>query len=234
MKVALLTAGGMGARMNLDIPKQFIYVDDKPLIIYTLEAFEKHPMIDEIVVVCLKNYIELMKTYVNEYGITKVKWIVEGGNTGQESINNGLNKINEIYDEETIVLIHDGNRPNVSQEIITDAITTYYECGSAVAAIPCVEAIFKSVNGRESAESIPRESLFRTQTPHVFGLKKLLWAHEQAKIKKINNTVATCTLMNELGEKIYFSKGSDKNLKITTQDDLDIFIAMKNCKKNNH
>lgn len=230
MNVALLTAAGMGTRMNSDIPKQFIYIDSKPLIVYTLEAFQKNPLIDEIVVVCLQNYIDVMYKYAESYDISKLKWVIPGGATGQESIRLGLLKIRSMYDEDTMVMVHDGNRPNVSQEIITDAIAVYKKSGNAVAAIPCIEAIFKSDNGVDSVESIPREKLFRTQTPHAFSLKKLLWAHEMAEKNGITNSVATCTLMNALGEKIFFSKGSDKNLKITTQDDIDIFVSMLNMK----
>lgn len=230
MNIALLTAGGMGTRMNMDIPKQFLYIENKPLIVYTLEAFEKHPMIDKIVVVCLENYMELMKTYGEKYGINKLAYVVPGGRNGQESIKNGLVKIKEFEDENSTIIIHDGNRPNISQEIITDAISTYSECGNAIAAIPCVEAIFKSQDGKESIESIPRESLFRTQTPHVYSLSKLLCAHEKAEKMNLTDTVATCTLMNALGEKIYFSRGSEKNLKITTQDDLEMFKAYLNMK----
>ena len=131
-------------------------------------------------------------------------------------------------------MIHDGNRCLVSGEIISDSLATFKKHGSAVAAIPCVEAVFKSKdNGISSNISIPREQLFRTQTPHTYTLEKLLWAHSQAKEKGIVNTAASCTLMQELGDKIYFSRGSEENLKITTVDDLMIFKALLHTKKDN-
>ena len=102
--------------------------------------------------------------------------------------------------------------------------------GGAIAAIPCVEAVFKSEDGLISNESISRELLYRTQTPHTYTLGKLLWAHEEAQKRQIENTAATCTLMNALGEPIYFSKGAEKNLKITTIEDIDLFCALLNSR----
>ena len=228
MTIALLTAAGNGTRMGLDIPKQFLHLEKKPLIIYTLEAFQNHPSIDAIICVTLPSWIDVLKDYARQYGIDKLKWVVPGGQTGQESIRNGLRTIAEnVQDDETVVMVHDGNRCLVSMEIISDSLATYKEFGSAVAAIPCVEAVFYSEDdGASSVHSIPREMLFRTQTPHTYSLRKLLWAHEEAEKRNIKSTAASCTLMNMLGEKVFFSKGSETNIKITTQDDLLIFLAL--------
>lgn len=228
MVVALLTAAGIGSRMGQDIPKQFIHINNKPLIVYTLEAFENHPSIDEIVIVTLPNWIDVVRAYANQFNITKLKAIVPGGATGQESIHNGLEAINERHgDKNPIVMIHDGNRCLVSSEIISNSLAVYKKHGSAVAAIPCVEAVFYSEdNGASSVNSIPRENLYRTQTPHTYALDKLLWAHEQAAEKGIENTAASCTLMQALGETVYFSKGAEKNLKITTTEDLEMFEVL--------
>ncbi len=226
MNIALLTAAGTGTRTFQDIPKQFIHVENKPIIIYTLEAFQKHPSIDAIIVVGLEGWIDILWAYAKQFNITKLKWIVKGGNTGQESIHNGLMKLSENCGKTDVVLIHDGNRPMVSQDIITDALIKYKQYGCAISAIPCTEAVFESEDGVESEHTIPREKLYRTQTPHVYSLEKLLWAHEQARIKDIKNTAAACSLMNALGEKIYFSLGSEKNIKITTVEDIEIFKAL--------
>lgn len=225
MVVALLTAAGIGSRMGQDIPKQFIHVNNKPLIVYTLEAFERHPSIDEIVIVTLPNWMDVVKAYASQFNITKLKAIVPGGDTGQESIHNGLMAIKDAHESENpIVMIHDGNRCLVSSEIISNSLAVYKKHGSAVAAIPCVEAVFYSRDGGlSSTTSIPREQLYRTQTPHTYALDKLLWAHEQAAEKGIENTAASCTLMQALGETVYFSKGAEKNMKITTTEDLDLF-----------
>ena len=129
-------------------------------------------------------------------------------------------------------MIHDGNRCLVSDEIISDSLATFSREGSAVAVIPCVEAVFRSDdNGFSASSFIPREQLFRTQTPHTYTLGKLLWAHREAEKRHIENTVATCTLMDALGEKIYFSRGSEENLKITSVDDMMIFKALLHTKK---
>lgn len=225
-KIALLTAAGVGSRTGQDIPKQFLHIDNKPLIVYTLEAFQNHPSIDEIVVVCLDGWHDILRAYAKQFNITKMNHVVSGGSTGQESIYNGLQEIKKHFDEEDVVLIHDGNRALVSNEIISNALSVYEKHGCAIVAIPCVEAVFKSDDGIRSNEQISRDELFRTQTPHVYQLKKLLWAHEEAKKNNITNTAATCSLMQLLGEEIYFSPGSEKNLKVTTIDDIEIFKAL--------
>ncbi len=232
MVVALLTAAGTGTRMGQDIPKQFIHVENKPLIIHTMEAFQKHPSVDAIVVVTLPAWIEVLQAYASQFNITKLRWVVAGGATGQESIYNGLVKLKEELKEDDIIIIHDGNRCLVSSEIISNSLATFHTYGSAVAAIPCVEAVFRSEDdGISSQISIPREQLFRTQTPHTYTLGKLLWAHREAEKLDIKNTAATCTLMQKLGQKVYFSQGSETNLKITTKDDMLIFEALLHTKR---
>lgn len=137
-----------------------------------------------------------------------------------------MHAIQEECTESTVVMVHDGNRPMVDNNIINDSISVFNKHGSAVAVIPCTEAIFKSNDGMESDISIPREELWRTQPPHTYTLGKLLWAHEEAGKRGIKGTAASCTLMHALGEKIYFSRGSEKNIKLTTLDDLEIFNAL--------
>lgn len=232
MIVALLTAAGSGTRMGQDIPKQFMHVENKPIIIHTMEAFQKHPSIDAIIVVTIHSWIDVVKAYAKQFNIDKLRWVVPGGETGQESILNGLKALEEELKPDDIVMVHDGNRCLVSSEIISNSLATFKSHGSAVAAIPCVEAVFRSNdNGCSSTISIPREQLFRTQTPHTYTLGKLLWAHEEAKKRGIKETAASCTLMQQLGETVYFSKGSEENIKITTVDDLMIFKALLHTKK---
>lgn len=232
MVVALLTAAGTGIRMGQDIPKQFMHVENKPIIIHTMEAFQKHPSVDAIMVVTLPTWIEVLRAYACQFNITKLKWVVQGGTTGQESIHNGLMELKETLSDDDIVMVHDGNRCMVSDEIISNSIAMFHAHGSAVAAIPCVEAVFRSSDhGASSVISIPREQLYRTQTPHTYTFGKLIWAHEEAAKKGIINTAASCTLMQQLGETVYFSKGSEENLKITTVDDMMIFKALLHTKK---
>lgn len=232
MVVALLTAAGSGSRMGQDIPKQFMHVENKPIIIHTMEAFQNHPGIGAIMVVTLPSWIDVLKAYANQFNITKLRWVIAGGFTGQESIKNGLMKLKGELNYDDIIMVHDGNRCMVSSEIISNSLATFKARGSAVAAIPCVEAVFRSGDdGVSSTVSIPREQLFRTQTPHTYTLGKLLWAHEEAEKRNIKNTAASCTLMQELGEIVYFSKGSEENIKITTVDDMMIFKALLHTKK---
>lgn len=226
MNIVLLTAAGLGSRMHLDVPKQFLYIEGKPVILYTMEAFQRHPQIDAMIVVTLENWEETVKAYARDYEINKLKWITAGGGTGQESIKKGIRELSRYCSEKDVIMVHDGNRPFVSEEMISDSLATFKEYGSAVAAMRCVEAIFRSADGKTSSDNIPREQLYRTQTPHTYTLEKLLWAHKRAEELGIENTTATCVLMQMLGERIYFSKGSEKNIKLTTQDDLDIFRAM--------
>ena len=230
MNIALITAGGNGTRMHQDIPKQFLNVNNKPIIVYTMEAFQNHPDIDAIEV-CLDGWHQILEAYAKQFNITKLVGIVSGGKNGQESIKNGLNEINKKYSKDDIVIVHDGNRPLVSEEIISDSIAKCLMYGSGIAAIPCVEAMLETDDRISSNKQISRDNLMRTQTPHAFKLEKLLWAHEEAEKMGIKNSVASCTLMLELGEKIYFSAGSEKNIKLTTPVDIEIFKALLNTQK---
>lgn len=226
MNVALLTAAGSGTRMQLNIPKQFIHVDDKPVIIYTMEAFQNHPSIDAIIVVTIDAWSDVLWAYARQFGITKLKWVVPGGATGQESIRKGLDVLKQELSDQDVVMVHDGNRPLVSSQIISDSLATFSKYGCAVAAIPCTEVVFESDDGLSSMVSTERERLLRTQTPHTYRLGELYGAHLEAESRGLTNTAASCMLMKELGRMTYFSKGSEENLKITTPEDLKIFKAL--------
>ncbi len=232
MNTALIIAGGSGQRMKQEIPKQFLNVRDKPVIVYTMEAFQKHYDIDGIVVVCIRGWESILKAYAKQFHIDKLRGIAMGGSNGQESIKNGLLKIKELCSDDTMVLIHDAIRPMISQEIISDSIATCKVKGSAIAAIPCQEAMLETDDKIIAKGSYPREKLMRTQTPQTFYLSSLLEAHEEAEKRNIKNSVATCTLMNDLGREMYFSAGSEKNLKLTTMDDMELFKALLNSKEN--
>lgn len=231
MNIALIIAGGKSERLKQDIPKQFYSIKNKPVIIYTLEAFQKHPSIDSILVSCLDGWQDILWDYSKQYKINKLKWIVTGGKTGHKSIHNGLMELKKHCAENDMVLIHDANRPLISQDIISDGISIYKKYGSAIATIPCTEVVFKTVDGNTLSEEIPRESLRRTQTPHIFSLGKLLWAHEQAQKKNIIDPLTSCSLMHELGETIFYYSGSEKNIRITTMEDIDIIHALLNTSK---
>lgn len=231
MKVfALLTAGGVGNRMGQDIPKQFMTVDNVPVIIYTLQAFQNHPAVDAICVPCLSGWEVVLQSYANQYGITKLQWICQGGSSNQESIFNGLMALKEAgCDDEDIVLIHDGVRPLVSEEIITNNIETCKKFRYAVTGLVCKEAIMRLGDGVVQRLDIPREQLIRTQTPHTYHLGDLIQAHRDAQAKGVRNTVASCTLLAELGvDNQHLVMGSEKNgLKLTKPEDVELFLALK-------
>ena len=202
MNVAVIIAGGSGQRMGQDIPKQFINVYDKPVLIYTLESFQRNDLIDAIEVVCIDGWHNVLWAYAKQFNITKVKWVISGGNSAQESIRNGVYNLKDVCMADDNIIIHDGIRPLVDDEVST---TKY----------------------------IPRETLRRVSTPQAYKFDKLVWAYEKAFAEEIGiyGSSYTNTMMVELGERLYFAKGSDKNIKLTTKDDLEIFKGYLTAEK---
>lgn len=231
MNIALLIAGGSGNRMKQDIPKQFLTVNEKPVIVYTMEAFQKHAEIDVIAVVCIDGWENVLSAYAKQFNITKLKHIIKGGDCGQASIRNGVYELEKHYSEDDIVLVHDAIRPLVSQEIISDCIVKSIQHGCAIATIPCAEAMLETENQISSDKSYPRQNLKRTQTPQGFSIGRICDLHRRALDAGITNSVASCTLLIEMGEEVYFSAGSEKNIKLTTVEDLDIFKALLLAKR---
>lgn len=230
--IVLIIAGGVGARMGQDIPKQFINVYDKPVIVYTLEAFQKHPSIDAIEVVCLDGWHDVLWAYAKQFGIAKLENIVSGGKNGQDSIRNGLYDIASRHNgSDDIVLVHDAIRPMVSNDIISDNIRVCRQYGNAITVVPCTAAMLKTFDSLSTEEQVPRDNLKITQTPQAFFLQDIIAAHKEALKKGITNSVASCTMYIELGRKLYMSVGSEKNLKLTTAEDIEIFKALLNAKK---
>ena len=229
--IALLIAGGSGNRMHQNIPKQFITVNERPVIVYTLEAFEKHPEIDDIAVVCIEGWDQVLWAYSKQFNISKLKYVIPGGKNGQDSIRNGVMELEKHYDANDLVLIHDAIRPMVSAEIISDNIRVANEHGNAITVIPCAEAMMQTEDGVVSIGAYPRDKLKRTQTPQAFHIGKICDIHRRALEAGINNSVASCTLMIEMGEQVYFSVGSEKNVKLTTVEDIDIFKALLTAKR---
>ncbi len=231
MNIALIIAGGVGARMHQNIPKQFLTVEERPVIVYTLEAFQKHSDIDAIAVVCVEGWENMLWAYANQFNITKLKHVVPGGKNGQDSIRNGVYELEKHYSSEDVVLIHDAIRPMVSQEIISDCIIKTRKHGCAISVIPCAEAMVITEDEESSVACYPRDQLKRTQTPQGFKIGKICDLHRRALEAGITNSVASVTLMIEMGEKVYFSAGSEKNIKLTTIEDIDIFKALLHVKR---
>ena len=228
MNTAIILAGGTGQRMHQEIPKQFINVNDKALIIYTLEAFQKHPQIDSILVVCIDGWHDILKAYARQNHISKLKWVISGGSTGQESIRNGVFALENECKEDDIVVIHDGIRPLVDENVLSDVIVKCGIYGNAVTSLPYNEQIFVKKDEETTEQYIPRETLRRVSTPQAYKYGTLLRSYKRAFEEKIGiyGSSYTNTMMTDLGETLHFAAGSDKNIKITTQDDLELFKAL--------
>ena len=228
MVVAIIIAGGVGSRMGKDIPKQFIEVRNKPVLAYTLESFEKHPLIDAIEVVCIEGWEDDVWKYKEKYGISKLRWMVKGGNSGQESIKNGVYNLEGKCDDDDIIIIHDGIRPLVDSTVVDDIIAKCKVYGNGVTSMPYNEQIFLVDDEISTIKYIPRETLRRVATPQAYKFKLLDEKYHEAFEKKIGiyGSSYTNTMMVELGERLYFAKGSDRNIKLTTPGDLEIFEAM--------
>lgn len=217
--------------MGQDIPKQFINVYDKPVIIYTLEAFQKHPNINEIYVVCLEGWHDILRAYAKQFEITKLKGVFNGGASAQESIRNGIMEIKASDDD--IIVIHDGVRPLVDDFVLSDVIAKAQEFGNAVTSMPYNEQIFVKQTEETTEKYIPRDTLRRVSTPQAYKYSKLIWAYKKAFEENIGigNSSYTNTMMVDLGETLYFAAGSDRNIKLTTKDNLEIFKAYLKMEK---
>ena len=225
--IAIIIAGGSGSRMGQNIPKQFINVYDKPVLIYTLEGFQRHPMIDAIEVVCIEGWEKVLQAYANQFNISKLQWITVGGDSAQESIRNGVYNLEGKVNDDDIIIIHDGIRPMIDDSVLTDVIEKAEKYGNAVSSMPYNEQIFVVDKDDENTTTqfIPRETLRRVSTPQAYRYNLLNTKYHEAYTKNIgiHGSHYANTMMVELGVKLYFAKGSDKNIKLTTKDDLELF-----------
>ncbi len=228
MNIAIIIAGGVGARMGASIPKQFIKVKDKHVLAYTLETFERNKHIDLIEVVCIKGWGNVVLKDKETYNITKLKWIVEGGSTGQESIRNGIYNLKDKVNDSDNIIIHDGIRPLVDDSVLEDVIDKCNQYGNGVTSMPYNEQIFLIDDEISTIKYIPRETLRRVSTPQAYKYKLLDEKYHEAFEREIGiyGSSYTNTMMVELGVRLYFAKGSDRNIKLTTPGDLEIFEAM--------
>lgn len=237
MNIAIIIAGGVGNRMGQDIPKQFINVYDKPVLIYTLEGFQRHPQVDAIEVVCINGWESVVQAYANQFNITKLKWICSAGGSAQESIRNGVYNLEGKCNEDDNIIIHDGIRPLIEPSVLSDVIAKCEEYGNGVTSMPYNEQIFIVSKDDETTttEYIPRETLRRVATPQAYKFGKLDWAYHEAFEKEIGiyGSSYTNTMMVLLGERLHFAAGSDKNIKLTTKDDLEMFKSYLKMDKDN-
>lgn len=232
MNIALILAGGTDCNFQMQIPKQFVNVNNRPLIVYTMEIFQKHHEIDKIAVVCLSGWQEMVKVYASQFNITKLCNIISGGANGQESSYNGIKELQNIIKSDDIVVIHDAIRPFVSDEIISDSMRVCREKGNGVAAVCSMDTIMKSDKGIVGVETIDRYDVMRIQTPQAYKYGFLSSAHRQAEECGITGLWDACSMVSRLGEKIYFSRGAESNIKINTIEDVAMFKALYAMKEN--
>lgn len=238
MNVAVILAGGVGQRMGAGIPKQFIEINGKPIIVYTLEKFEKHPEIDAIEVVCVESYIKQVRSYAKKYNIKKLKWIVAGGTTCQESTRNGVLFLEDKCREDDIFLLHMSVSPLIDDEIISDSLAVCQKYGNAVSADQSIFNLCKIKDSASSCEYILKSDCVTLNMPWTFKYGKVLWAYKKAYSENIGTDINSylVTLMIDLGETLHFSKDTQKNkLKLTTFDDVDMlegYIMLMEKRKN--
>lgn len=224
MVYAIITLGGIGSRFKSNVPKQFVEIDNKPISIYTLEKFQNNENIDKIVVACLKGYEKKIEEYKEKYNLTKLMYIVQGGRTQPESISNCIDTLQDIVDKDDIIVIHAGNRPLVSYKNINDSINECIEYGNAISYIDCPEVVVTKDNNKV----IERTNIMRIQTPQTFKYKDVKEAYEYAKSIDFKEVNTTADLMLKIGKDLNYLRGSEYNLKITYNDDLEIFKSLIN------
>ena len=233
MNIALIFAGGVGQRMNnAGKPKQFIELHNKPILVYTIEAFQQHDEIDSIVIVCVKEWIDYCAQLIDKYNLNKVKFIVPGGKTGQESIYNGLVKASELFPDDSIVLIQDGVRPFIDKETISKNINTVKKYGSAITVTSVFETITVTKNSEEIENILERNNCYVAKAPQSFLLKDLLNAHKKSIKEDKNSFIDSASLMKHYGYTLHIVEGSRDNIKITTPTDFYIFRALVEAKEN--
>ena len=230
--IAVIFAGGSGKRMNtVAKPKQFLELNGKPIIIYTIEIFDNLPEIDGIVVVCIESWIPHLLKLIRKFEITKVVDIVPGGETGQDSIYNGIVSAYENFTEDDMVLIHDGVRPLINEKAILDNIHAVEQYGNCITCIPATETfVVKQENG--TLDIPARSNSLIARAPQSFIIKDILFAHKRARKENKHDFIDSCTMMSHYGYNLHTIIGPMENIKITTPTDFFVFRAMEEVHEN--
>lgn len=232
MNIAVIFAGGTGQRMNTKSkPKQFLEMHGKPVLIYTMENFQNHPQIDAIVLVCLESWIDYAEKLLKKFGITKVKAVVPGGKTGQESIFHGIKKVHELFGDENIVLIHDGVRPLINEDVITRCIESVKSHGNAITVAPAIETIFVKKDNKVG-KIFKRLKCLMGKAPQCFYEKDIYNAHLKANEEQLMDFIDSADLMQHYGFELYTVEGPAENIKITTPSDFYTFRAIMDAREN--
>lgn len=233
MNIALIFAGGVGTRMNTKAkPKQFLELHGKPIIVYTLELFQTHPEIQGIVIVIVSDWIDYMQELIERYQLSKVVTVVEGGETGQLSIYNGLIAAEKHFRADSTVLIHDGVRPLINHDIITANIKQVQRSGNAITTSPTIET-FVVVDDDMVVQEVPARKHSRlAKAPQSFVLSNIISIHRNALQDGITNSIDSCTLMSQYGHQVTLVEGPVENIKITTPTDYFMFRAIIESREN--
>lgn len=232
MNIALIFAGGVGKRMNsASTPKQFLELHGKPIIIYTLEVFQRHPDIDAVCISCVESHMDYMRLLINKFSISKVKWIVPGGDTGQLSIYSGLDAISKDCGGSTVILIHDGVRPLITEELISLNISSVLKHGNAVSVASATETHIQAVDNVIVSVS-ERATSGVAKAPQSFRLNNILSSHRKAMEEQKFDFIDSATMMRHYGAMLYTVESSPDNIKITTPSDFYIFRAILESKEN--
>ena len=226
MNYVILLAGGVGKRMGADIPKQFIKVKGKPIIVYSIENFQRNEQIEKIVVVCVKDWIDYVKEIVKEYGLTKVEWVIEGGSTGHDSIKNGVFFLKDKVNPDDYIVVHDAVRPILPQKAINEVLRVAHEKGNASSSIVCHPPIVYTEDGESGVKDIDREHVMLTASPQAYKFSLALSCYEKADAENKNNFTFTSSLLIHYGERVYFAKGTTSNIKVTKKEDIALFEAL--------
>ena len=222
----ILLAGGVGKRMQSEKPKQFLEVEGKPIIVYSLLNFQRNPGIENIVVVCVKDWIDYVWELVDKYGLTKVKWVIEGGSTGHDSIRNGVYFLKDKIASDDYIVIHDAVRPILPQKAIDEVIRVAHENGNASSSTVCHPPIVYTEDHKSGITDVDREHVMLTASPQVYKYSLALKCYEQADKEGRNDFTFTSSLLIHCGERVYFAKGTTSNIKITRKEDLALFGAL--------
>ena len=224
----ILLAGGVGTRMQAEIPKQFIEVRKKPIVIYTIENFQRNPQIEKILIVCVKDWIESLQTLIQKYSLTKVEWIIEGGDLSHYSIRNGVFFLEDKIEPDDYVIIHDAVRPILPQKAINEVIRVSHENGNACSCTRCYPTIVYTEDFKSATRDIDRDHVILTASPQMYRYDLALKYYKKAEQENKHNFTFTSSLFIHYGERIYFAKGTTSNIKITQKEELALFDALLN------
>ncbi|HEM9151761.1 TPA: 2-C-methyl-D-erythritol 4-phosphate cytidylyltransferase [Streptococcus agalactiae] len=233
MNIGVIFAGGVGRRMNTKgKPKQFLEVHGKPIIVHTIDIFQNTEAIDAVVVVCVSDWLDYMNNLVERFNLTKVKAVVAGGETGQMSIFKGLEAAEQLATDDAVVLIHDGVRPLINEEVINVNIQSVKETGSAVTSVRAKETVVLVNDSSKISEVVDRTRSFIAKAPQSFYLSDILSVERDAISKGITDAIDSSTLMGMYNRELTIVEGPYENIKITTPDDFYMFKALYDAREN--